>query len=77
MSDLCHSWLLKEYVCQVLQSCDFSHMFCQLQNVLELLKAEQNIYNIVFHELIRQVSVDCVERGQLLSKLRSSLAKHP
>ncbi|XP_030351759.1 axonemal dynein light chain domain-containing protein 1 isoform X2 [Strigops habroptila] len=42
----------------------------QLHNMLELLKAEQNIYNIVFHELIRQVSVDCVERGQLLSKLR-------
>uniref|UniRef100_A0A8C4KBA8 AXDN1 protein n=1 Tax=Dromaius novaehollandiae TaxID=8790 RepID=A0A8C4KBA8_DRONO len=42
----------------------------QLHNVLELMKAEQNIYNIVFHELIRQVSVDCVERGQLLSKLR-------
>ncbi|NWY49612.1 AXDN1 protein, partial [Chionis minor] len=43
----------------------------QLHNALELMKAEQNIYNIVFHELIRQVSVDCVERGQLLSKLRS------
>uniref|UniRef100_A0A669PSU2 Axonemal dynein light chain domain containing 1 n=1 Tax=Phasianus colchicus TaxID=9054 RepID=A0A669PSU2_PHACC len=42
----------------------------QLHNVLELMKAEQNIYNIVFHELIRQVSVDCKERGQLLSKLR-------
>ncbi|XP_050568304.1 axonemal dynein light chain domain-containing protein 1 [Cygnus atratus] len=42
----------------------------RLHNVLELLKAEQNIYNIVFHELIRQVSVDCVERGHLLSKLR-------
>ncbi|NXV43799.1 AXDN1 protein, partial [Uria aalge] len=42
----------------------------QLHNALELLKAEQNIYNIVFHELIRQVSVDCMERGQLLSKLR-------
>ncbi|KFV58692.1 Axonemal dynein light chain domain-containing protein 1, partial [Gavia stellata] len=42
----------------------------QLHNALELMKAEQNIYNIVFHELIRQVSVDCVERGQLLSKLR-------
>ncbi|NXX58455.1 AXDN1 protein, partial [Scopus umbretta] len=42
----------------------------QLHNLLELMKAEQNIYNIVFHELIRQVSVDCVERGQLLSKLR-------
>ncbi|NXC41116.1 AXDN1 protein, partial [Penelope pileata] len=42
----------------------------QLHNVLELVKAEQSIYNIVFHELIRQVSVDCMERGQLLSKLR-------
>ncbi|KAM6305718.1 axonemal dynein light chain domain-containing protein 1 [Aegotheles albertisi] len=42
----------------------------QLHDMLELMKAEQNIYNIVFHELIRQVSVDCVERGQLLSKLR-------
>ncbi|KAM9007693.1 axonemal dynein light chain domain-containing protein 1 [Ara ararauna] len=42
----------------------------QLHNMLELLKAEQNIYNILFHKLIRQVSVDCVERGQLLSKLR-------
>ncbi|KFO13631.1 Axonemal dynein light chain domain-containing protein 1, partial [Balearica regulorum gibbericeps] len=42
----------------------------QLHNLLELMKAEQNIYNIVFHELIRQVSVDCMERGQLLSKLR-------
>ncbi|KGL78129.1 Axonemal dynein light chain domain-containing protein 1, partial [Tinamus guttatus] len=42
----------------------------QLHNMLELMRAEQNIYNIVFHELIRQVSVDCVERGQLLSKLR-------
>ncbi|KFV80084.1 Axonemal dynein light chain domain-containing protein 1, partial [Struthio camelus australis] len=42
----------------------------QLHNVLELMKTEQNIYNIVFHELIRQVSVDCIERGQLLSKLR-------
>ncbi|KFV41520.1 Axonemal dynein light chain domain-containing protein 1, partial [Tyto alba] len=42
----------------------------QLHKALELMKAEQNIYNIIFHELIRQVSVDCVERGQLLSKLR-------
>ncbi|NWX21657.1 AXDN1 protein, partial [Aegotheles bennettii] len=42
----------------------------QLHDMLELMKAEQNIYNIVFHELIRQVSMDCVERGQLLSKLR-------
>nr|XP_056700677.1 axonemal dynein light chain domain-containing protein 1 [Euleptes europaea] len=42
----------------------------QMHNALEVLKVEQNIYNIVFHEIIRQVSVDCVERGELLSKLR-------
>ncbi|XP_069497579.1 axonemal dynein light chain domain-containing protein 1 isoform X2 [Ambystoma mexicanum] len=42
----------------------------QMHNLLELVKAEQNIYNIVFHELIRQVSVECVERGALLSSIR-------
>ncbi|XP_053549086.1 axonemal dynein light chain domain-containing protein 1 [Bombina bombina] len=42
----------------------------QIHNLMELLKTEQNIYNIVFHELIRQVSVECVERGELLAKLR-------
>uniref|UniRef100_A0A8C5R610 Axonemal dynein light chain domain containing 1 n=1 Tax=Leptobrachium leishanense TaxID=445787 RepID=A0A8C5R610_9ANUR len=42
----------------------------QIHNLLSLLKTEQNIYNIVFHELIRQVSVDCAERGQLLGKIR-------
>uniref|UniRef100_UPI0037E81456 axonemal dynein light chain domain-containing protein 1 n=1 Tax=Semicossyphus pulcher TaxID=241346 RepID=UPI0037E81456 len=42
----------------------------QIERLLELVQVEQNIYNIVFHELIRQVSVSCRERGQLLSKLR-------
>ncbi|XP_051766986.1 axonemal dynein light chain domain-containing protein 1 [Ctenopharyngodon idella] len=42
----------------------------QVENLLELVRIEQNIYNIVFHELIRQVSVECAERGQLLAKLR-------
>ncbi|KAM9358391.1 axonemal dynein light chain domain-containing protein 1 [Symphorus nematophorus] len=42
----------------------------QMEGLLELVKVEQNIYNIVFHELIRQVSVNCAERGQLLAKLR-------
>ncbi|XP_018550856.1 axonemal dynein light chain domain-containing protein 1 isoform X2 [Lates calcarifer] len=42
----------------------------QMEGLLELVQVEQNIYNIVFHELIRQVSVGCVERGQLLAKLR-------
>uniref|UniRef100_A0A8D2JKU7 Axonemal dynein light chain domain-containing protein 1 n=1 Tax=Varanus komodoensis TaxID=61221 RepID=A0A8D2JKU7_VARKO len=45
-----------------------------MHNVLEVLKVEQNIYNIVFHEIIRQVSVDCAERGELLSKLRSGIS---
>ncbi|XP_075038400.1 axonemal dynein light chain domain-containing protein 1 [Mixophyes fleayi] len=42
----------------------------QIHNLLELIKTEQNIYNVVFHELIRQVSTECVERGELLAKLR-------
>ncbi|GAA6235312.1 axonemal dynein light chain domain-containing protein 1 isoform X1 [Lates japonicus] len=42
----------------------------QMEGLLELVQIEQNIYNIVFHELIRQVSVGCAERGQLLAKLR-------
>ncbi|XP_065099340.1 axonemal dynein light chain domain-containing protein 1 [Paramisgurnus dabryanus] len=42
----------------------------QMEKLLELVRIEQNIYNIVFHELIRQVSVECAERGQLLAKLR-------
>ena len=28
-----------------------------MHNLLELIKKEQDIYNIVFHELIRQVSI--------------------
>ncbi|XP_071115667.1 axonemal dynein light chain domain-containing protein 1-like [Haliotis cracherodii] len=42
----------------------------QMHNLLELIKKEQNVYNIIFHELIRQVSVECVERGELLAMLR-------
>ncbi|XP_066548182.1 axonemal dynein light chain domain-containing protein 1 isoform X2 [Amia ocellicauda] len=42
----------------------------QMHSLLELVKKEQSIYNVVFHELIRQVSVECAERGELLSKLR-------
>ncbi|XP_058615457.1 axonemal dynein light chain domain-containing protein 1 isoform X4 [Onychostoma macrolepis] len=44
--------------------------FSQIENLLELVQIEQNIYNIIFHELIRQVSVECAERGQLLAKIR-------
>ncbi|KAM7055141.1 axonemal dynein light chain domain-containing protein 1 isoform 3-T6 [Molossus nigricans] len=42
----------------------------QMHKLLHILKKEQTIYNTVFHELIRQVSVDCADRGELLSKIR-------
>ncbi|KAM5203023.1 axonemal dynein light chain domain-containing protein 1 isoform 3-T5 [Hipposideros larvatus] len=42
----------------------------KMHNLLHTLKKEQTIYNTVFHELIRQVSVDCADRGELLSKIR-------
>lgn len=41
-----------------------------MESLLDLVRVEQNIYNIVFHEVIRQVTVGCTERGQLLAKLR-------
>ncbi|XP_070532396.1 axonemal dynein light chain domain-containing protein 1-like isoform X2 [Ptychodera flava] len=47
----------------------------QMHNLLQLIKKEQNIYNIVFHELIRQVSVECAERGSLLANLRERYSK--
>lgn len=43
-----------------------------MEGLLELVRAEQSIYNVVFHEVIRQVTVSCAERGQLLEKLRSA-----
>ncbi|XP_042530570.1 axonemal dynein light chain domain-containing protein 1, partial [Dipodomys spectabilis] len=42
----------------------------KMHQLLHVLKKEQAIYNTVFHELIRQVSVDCADRGELLSKIR-------
>ncbi|KAI1891901.1 hypothetical protein AGOR_G00148490 [Albula goreensis] len=42
----------------------------QMEALLELVRVEQDIYNTIFHELIRQVSVHCAERGQLLARLR-------
>ncbi|XP_036890897.1 axonemal dynein light chain domain-containing protein 1 [Sturnira hondurensis] len=42
----------------------------KMHKLLHVLRQEQNIYNTVFHELIRQVSVDCADRGELLSKIR-------
>eukprot|EP00047_Mylnosiga_fluctuans_P001871 m.222245 g.222245 ORF g.222245 m.222245 type:complete len:1005 (+) comp10732_c0_seq1:42-3056(+) len=39
--------------------------------LLELVRKEQNIYEACFAELIRQVSIECVERGQALANLRT------
>ena len=36
---------------------------------LEAVKEAQKLYNICFHELSRQVWVQCAERGQLMEKL--------
>ncbi|XP_074655207.1 axonemal dynein light chain domain-containing protein 1-like [Tubulanus polymorphus] len=43
----------------------------QMHQLLELIKMEQDIYNVVFHEIIRQISVDCIDRGELLANLRN------
>merc|ERR1712036_57828 len=45
-----------------------------MHNLVNLIQKEQKIYNLVMHELIRQVTVECVERGELLSKLRERYA---
>ena len=46
----------------------------QLHNLLELIKKEQDVCNVAMSEVIRQVSVDCVERGALLAKIREQYA---
>lgn len=46
----------------------------QLHNLLELIKKEQDVCNVAMNEVIRQVSVDCVERGALLAKIREQYA---
>lgn len=47
----------------------------QIENLLKLVKEEQTIYNIVFSEVIRQVSVECIERGTVLAELRKRYAR--
>lgn len=37
-----------------------------MHNLLELIKKEQNIYNTVFHEVIRQVRVANVHKTSML-----------
>jgi len=45
-----------------------------MHNLMEIVKKEQNIYDSIFYEIIRQVTVQCKERGHLLSKLRQRYA---
>lgn len=54
-------------------STDYLTYLWQMHKLLNVLKKEQTIYNTVFHELIRQVSVDCVDRGELLSRIRLAM----
>lgn len=41
---------------------DTCYTIWQMHNLLELIKKEQNIYNTVFHEVIRQVRVTKVHK---------------
>ena len=47
----------------------------EIERLVELVRAEQDVYNIVFHEIIRQVTLDCSERGEILSELRDFYAR--
>lgn len=37
---------------------------------LSVIQEEQKIYDVIFQELIRQVTVNMIERGELLSEIR-------
>lgn len=54
------------------QPCDSGK---QIEELLTLVKSEQKIYNIIFHEVIRQVSIECIERGNVLAELRNRYAQ--
>ncbi|XP_052091532.1 axonemal dynein light chain domain-containing protein 1-like isoform X2 [Mytilus californianus] len=43
----------------------------QIHNLLELIKKEQSIFDTIFSELIRQTTIECAERGELLSEVRN------
>jgi len=42
------------------------------EDILRVIREAQRVYSIALHEIVRQVSVHCVERGQLLAKVWSS-----
>ncbi|CAC5410951.1 unnamed protein product [Mytilus coruscus] len=43
----------------------------QIHNLLELIKKEQSIFDTIFSELIRQTTIECAERGELMSEVRN------
>ena len=42
----------------------------EMHSFIEFIQTEQQIYDKVFHELIRQVSVNMFERGEILQEIR-------
>eukprot|EP00002_Diphylleia_rotans_P029699 TRINITY_DN6061_c0_g1_i2.p1 TRINITY_DN6061_c0_g1~~TRINITY_DN6061_c0_g1_i2.p1 ORF type:complete len:797 (+),score=136.64 TRINITY_DN6061_c0_g1_i2:62-2452(+) len=45
-----------------------------IEGFVSLIEKEQRIYNTIFHELVRQVTVECYDRGLLLAKTRQLYA---
>lgn len=43
-----------------------------LMQIMQLIHEEQLLHNAVFYEVIRQCTVHCVERGQLLADIRQA-----
>ncbi|KAJ4460618.1 hypothetical protein PAPYR_3262 [Paratrimastix pyriformis] len=46
----------------------------EVEQIVGLIEQEGAIYGTVFHELIRQVTVQCAERGRLLARVRDQYA---
>ena len=47
----------------------------EMHELLDVARREQEVYGIVFHEIIRQVTIECYERGRLLSDVRDYYQK--
>eukprot|EP00002_Diphylleia_rotans_P024755 TRINITY_DN4888_c0_g1_i4.p1 TRINITY_DN4888_c0_g1~~TRINITY_DN4888_c0_g1_i4.p1 ORF type:complete len:576 (+),score=120.94 TRINITY_DN4888_c0_g1_i4:47-1774(+) len=43
-----------------------------MEGFISLVREEQNLYNECMHELLRQVTVECAERGALMAKVRKA-----
>ncbi|OAF71212.1 Axonemal dynein light chain domain-containing protein 1 [Intoshia linei] len=46
-----------------------------IERFMKLLRNEQHVYNVIFNEIIRQVTVNCIERGTILGKIREYYLK--